>query len=487
MHITKSDYLLYKQCSKSFWFQKNQFEIMENVDNNEQMQKRTEVTVAARELLPGGKVVPYSNDLKEMIVATTQLIESGSTTIYGAAFEFSNLFVVCDMIKKIGETWTIFEVKSSTGVKERHLDDAAFQFYVVANNLPVSTVSLVHINNTYVRQGKLDFQELFRVQDVSEEIIDRLPVLLDDLQKMTKIQVGDMPVCGIGEHCSKYGKEDIECAAKSHCWSHIPSYSIFNVARLGKKAFSLHDRGIVNIKDIPDDFKLSEGQRLQVNAEKHNIEILDRVEIREHLTAFKFPLYFLDFETFQQAIPLFDNLKPYQQIPFQYSLHIIKDQFLPLEHKEFLGEEGVDPRRKLATKLIKDIPKNVTTIAYNMSFEKKVLKDLSELFPEFASHLLDIHENMVDLMIPFQKKWYFTNTMKGKYSIKNVLPALLPHEEALNYEHLSIQNGSMAMNIYERLHTLAPNDIMRVRQDLLAYCHLDTLAMVKIWEVLRAI
>lgn len=483
--ITKSDFLLFMQCEKSFWLHKHKPQLFDVSKNQSIMDKGNEVTEVARTLFPGGVLVPYSLDAKEMIAQTKKLIHEGVETIYEAAFEYEGCYVICDILQKRRDVWSVYEVKSSTDVKERHLDDITFQFYVVANNLPTETISLVHINHDYIRNGELNVKELFHVSEQTEYVVENVLQIPFLVERMKALLDEKEPKKDIGEYCNKYKKENFECGAKAYCWSHIPDYSVFNISRIGKKAYDLYDQGVVNLEDVPTHYKLSENQRWQVKAYQENLSIIEKETIREFLTSFTYPLYFLDFETFQQAIPLFNQLKPYEQIPFQYSLHIVENEEVPLVHKEFLAEEGKDPRRMLAERLVSDIPKGVTSVAYNMSFEKMVLRQLAGIFPDLSEHLLDIHDGMVDLMTPFQKKWYYTNEMKGSYSIKYVLPALLPNDPTLDYKQLTVQNGSMAMNLYERLHTFTQEEIQRIRQDLLAYCHLDTLAMVKIWQVLQ--
>lgn len=482
--ITKSDYLLFEQCEKSFWLHKHKPELFDTTKNQGILDKGNEVTEVARTLFPGGTLVPYSVDPKEMIQQTNELIRSGTTTLYEAAFEYEGCYVICDILHKKQDAWAIYEVKSSTGVKQRHLDDVTFQFYVIANNLPVESISLVHINNTYTRMGTLDVKQLFTIVDQTEYVVEHVLETPFFIERMSMLLAEKEPLLDIGEYCNKYKKDAFECGAKSYCWAHIPDYSVFNISRIGKKAYDLYSQGIVALDDVPPDYKLSDNQQWQVKAHKENSKIIDKENIRTFLSSWKNPLYFLDFETFQQAIPMFDQLKPYEQIPFQYSLHIKTSEEEPLLHKEFLAKEGEDPRRPLAERLVADIPTGVTSVAYNMSFEKMVLRQLATLFPDLAEHLLDIHDHMVDLMVPFQKKWYYTNDMKGSYSIKYVLPALLPNDPSLDYKQLTIQNGSMAMTIYERLHTFSEEEITQIRKNLRAYCHLDTLAMVKIWEVL---
>ena len=201
-----------------------------------------------------------------------------------------------------------------------------------------------------------------------------------------------------------------------------------------------------------------------------------------------YPFYFLDFETFQQAIPKYDGISPYMQIPFQYSLHYIEKEEGKIEHKEFLAEVGKDPRRSLAERLVKDIPLNACVLAYNMKFEKMVIKQLAEMYEDLREDLMLIHENMKDLMIPFDERMYYTKEMEGSYSIKYVLPALFLDSPELDYHNLNIiHNGSEAMNAFAELDKKTREEQEIIRKSLLEYCKLDTLAMVKIWEKLKKI
>ena len=186
------------------------------------------------------------------------------------------------------------------------------------------------------------------------------------------------------------------------------------------------------------------------------------------------------------AIPEYDGISPYDQVPFQYSLHYYEKEGAELKHKEFLAPASVDPRRKLAESLVKDIPKDVCVLAYNMSFEKNVIKKLANLYPDLNSHLMNIHSNINDLMIPFKNRDYYTKDMHGSYSIKYVLPALFPNDPDLDYQKLDlIHNGSEAMDSYANLSKMSKEVQKKVRNNLLKYCYLDTYAMVKIYDKLK--
>ena len=212
---------------------------------------------------------------------------------------------------------------------------------------------------------------------------------------------------------------------------------------------------------------------------------VNKTEIAKFLQSISYPLYFLDFETMQPVIPEYVGTKPYAQIPFQYSLHYIEHEGGELKHKEFLAESGVDPRRALAERLCEDIPRNVCTTAYNKKFECSVIAELAATFPDLAAHLLNIKDNIVDLLVPFQSGWYYNRAMGGSFSIKSVLPAIIPDDPSLNYHNLEgVHNGGEAMTIFPKIKDMSPEEQQTARQNLLKYCELDTYAMVKVWEEL---
>ena len=247
----------------------------------------------------------------------------------------------------------------------------------------------------------------------------------------------------------------------------------------------MYQNGIIKFDQIVDTADFSLAQQIQIESEQTNKTIINKDAIKEFINGLTYPLYHLDFETFQQAIPEWKGISPFMQIPFQFSLHI-EDENGDLDHKEFLAVEGIDPRYELARRLVEDIPTDVTVLAYNMGFEKGVIRKLAEMFEEFYEKLMLIHDNVQDLMTPFQKKDYYVPDMKGSYSIKLVLPSLVPEMADAYIELDGVQNGGEAMQTYARLaHMDDRQEVNRLREALLRYCELDTLAMVKILEKLK--
>ena len=492
--ISKSRYVNYRQCPKKLWLDVYHPERADEMDQTV-FENGTGVGELAQDLFPGGTLVTFDTEnpenIENMVRQTQELMQAGTDVIYEAAFSRSGLLAICDILVKVkgalGNQYDIYEVKSSTELKDVYIEDVAFQQYVLSLcGIDVRDTYVIYINSQYERQGDLDISSLFTIAPVTApaaalqaEVEQSLPGVFALLESEEEYQ------CDIGQHCT----DPYLCQFKTYCWRHIPEISVFNISRLAtKKKFEHYYNGVVTFEDaVKNNVSLNASQKLQIEAELHGIETVRVPEINRFLSSLHYPLYFLDFETFMLPVPPFDATRPYQQIPSQYSLHYISCENGPLCHKEFLAEEGRDPRPDLAKRLLEDIPSDACILAYNMSFEKGIIRDLAALFPLLCERLMNIHDHIVDLMEPFKNKAYYTKEMRGRYSIKAVLPALFPDDPSLSYENLGlIHDGSEAMNAYAGLPDLPEEQRLLVRQSLLAYCKLDTLAMVKIWEKLQS-
>ncbi|MFT5659912.1 MAG: hypothetical protein ACI9TV_000545 [Sulfurimonas sp.] len=492
MNLSKSLYTKAIQCPKALWLKKYKKEVLTPPDATALARFETGNVVGelACKLFPNGREVIYNPDDFEGMVETTQeWMEEGIEYIYEATFLYDGILVLVDVLKITPNGLEIYEVKSSSSVKDIYLHDVSIQLYVLKQlGYGVTSSYVVHIDNAYVRDDELDINKLFKIVDVSGEV-DALQVDIPNKLKEYETYLADRenePNIDIGSHC----KKPYECDAKEYCWKvqrNIPEYSVFNIFNLGsKKQIELYGQGIVNIEDIPESYAMTAIQKQKVQNWKDQATFIDEDKIKDFLDTLNYPIYHLDFETFQQAIPEWKGISPYQQIPFQYSLHIEHSDGT-IEHKELLGEDGVDPRYELAKRLVEDIPTDVTVLAYSMSFEKGVNAKLADSFPEFSNHLLSINDNVKDLMFPFQKKYYVTPQMQGSYSIKYVLPSLVP-EMAEAYKSLNgIQNGSDAMNAFPKLSSMSVDEKEKTRTALLEYCKLDTLAMVEVLKKLKEV
>ena len=480
MNLSKTRYCRGVQCKKILWLEQNKPEV-KKIANNESIFATGNLIHEIAKYLFGKHInIEYNDDLNEMISNTLITIDSYlKVVITEASFKYLNNFCSVDILKKDGNSYEIYEVKSSTEVNDIYLDDISYQVFVLLNlGYNVTKASIIHINSDYVFYDKLNLDELFKKVDVTEIAFAKQIQIKDKIEEISDY------MNSINEKVKPY-----PCPYFKYCTGHLPTNNIFNLKRIrNSKKFSLFNEGIVTYEDLLK-IKLDKAVKNQIEFELYNKEdYIDIDNIKDFLSSLTYPLYFLDFETYQQSIPKFNGVRPYMQIPFQYSLHYIEEENDTLKHKEFLAEPGIDPRRSLAEKLVKDIPDDVCVLAYNMSFEKTVIKNLANLYLDLKDHLMNIYDNIKDLMIPFKNGWYYNKDMQGSYSIKYVLPALFPNDETLNYRNLdNIHNGSEAMNAYANMRSLSKNEQETLRNNLLEYCKLDTYAMVKIWERLKEI
>jgi len=481
-YLSKTLFIKGLQCHKALYLQKYQPELKDEVSEAQEalFSSGREVGILAQQLFPGGIEIPYAGfSLSKQVKLTHKEIEQGTTTIYEAAFGYNGAFCKVDILHKGSTGWEIYEVKSSTGLKDVYDDDVAFQYYVLRRcGLPVSRVCLVHINNEYVKNGPIDVDQLFTIEDLTEIALEQESGVSEEIERQREMLQGQLPEIDIGEYCTN----PYDCDFLGHCWSHIPENSVFDLRERGVNKFELYRQGIIRMEDITD-YLLNMKQAIQVAGTVQKRDHIIQENIQDFLASLWHPLYFLDFETFMSPIPLFDGTRPYQQIPFQYSLHYLEHEGGELNHHEFLAAPNNDHRKDLIEKLIHEIPDNACVLAYNMSFERRVLEDCASFFPEYSDKIKTIIDNMRDLMLPFKNKDCYLWQMNGSYSIKAVLPALVPD---LSYENMEISTGDMAMNAYKTMcETDDPEKLERIRQSLLDYCRLDTLGMVRILEKLR--
>ena len=485
MNLSKSKYCNGIQCKKMLWLYEKHPELADDVANSSVLDNGTEVGKLAKNLFGKYTDIPFSEDLEEMIDNTKKALIDGADVITEASFLYDNNFCSVDILRRVGDSYDIYEVKSSTEVKDIYIDDASYQYYVLKKSgINVRNCYIVHINSNYVRDGELDLNELFSIQDITDHVLVKqsiIPGLISDFKDCADSK--DEPTLDIGEQCFK----PYDCPFFGYCSRHLKKPNIFDIRGMNiKTKFKLYRQGKSAFSDLIYE-KLNKKYIQQIDYELNDRPpYINKEAIKAFLDTLSYPLYFLDFETFQQPIPMFNGVRPYMQIPFQYSLHYIETENGVLKHKEFLGDGVSDPRRALAERLVEDIPMNSCSLAYNMMFEKMVIKNLAQLYPDLSEHLMNIHDNMKDLMIPFINRDYYCKAMQGSYSIKYVLPALYPNDPELDYHNLEdIHNGVEAMNGYANLSKLPLEEQELLRKNMLKYCGLDTFAMVKVLKKIK--
>ncbi len=497
--LSKSKYAKYCQCPKCLWMSVYKPEEEEIDPTSEaRFENGAEVGELARGVLGDyvdvtTKRADGSLDLQAMLEKTGRLMAEGTENICEAAFSYDGNYCAVDILHKTTDGWAIYEVKSTSFPEfngnpaklDKYLPDVAYQKWVLTKcGVHVTGVYLVCLNSDYVRQGELDLQSLFVINDMGD-------MLANEYDKVEKAQAAarkvlqqeEEPEMELWEGC----KKPYDCGYYNYCSRQLPSPSVFELYRLRfSDKLKYYRQGVLTFEEIKNE-KLTPVRRIQVESTLSGEPHIDKAVIKAFLDKLTYPLYFLDFETMQPAIPPYDGKKPYQQIPFQYSLHIIEREGGELIHKEHLGISGTDTMRPLAEQLCKDIPMNVCTLAYNKAFECTRIKEMAEAFPDLAEHLLNIKDHIEDLLVPFQQGAYYLPSMKGSFSVKVVLPALFPDDPSLDYHNLTggVQNGSQAMTVFPLIQKMEPDEQLHTRKALLEYCGLDTFAMVKIWEKLR--
>ena len=490
--LSKSKITRGLQCHKSLWLYKHQPELRVISDGQQAIFDRgTNVGLLAQQKFPGGIDASEGHDWPNFECADTTryLIGVGQKIIYEATFVYNKVLVAVDiLVMNEHGTWDAFEVKSTNGVKDPHMVDCAIQYYVMEGcGITLRSMSVMHFNREYVRQGELDIERLFIATDITRQVramqVDK-PSIIEELEAVQ--QRATCPDIKIGSHCSSpYG-----CDFMSHCWKHIPDYSVFDLTRGTDRGWELYRMGILEIADIPLDYFMSDRQGIQHKAEVTGEPHIYKEGIDRFLDDLEYPIYHFDFETMMSAVPLFDNSRTYQQIPFQFSVHIQSAVGGETEHREYLaptvpGISGSDPREELIKKMLEDLGTSGTILAYHCSFEVGRIKELARDFPQYAIPLLALNDRILDLELPFRKKYYYTRAMQGRSSIKKVLPALVPE---LSYADLTVQEGGTASTTFTSMHKGEyEGEYAATRQDLLDYCKRDTWAMVKLLEVLHKV
>lgn len=480
--LSKSQFTRGLQCHKSLWLYKNKPELRAEPDEATlaKFEVGYEVGSLAQQLFPNGTLIEFDRTkFKEKIAETQAKIAAGAKTIYEAAFSFEDVFVMADILHKGARGWELYEVKSSTSVKDYHLPDTAVQYYVITGiGLKVVKAHVVHLNNEYVREGELDVNELFTIADITDEVRDIQAFVKTELAKQRKMLGKGLPAIEIGPHCDN----PYPCDFGDHCWKGVPKDSVFEVRERGIDPYALYHQGIVKQKDIPLDI-LNPKQRFQVESTLKKRNWIDADKVDEFLQRLWYPLCYIDFETFRPAVPRFDSSWTYQQIPFQYSAYVQEKAGGKLTHHEFLAESCDDPRKAILDSIVKMVPKGACLVAYNASFEIRCLRELAEFYPKHQARVNKMVDSFVDLMDLFKQRDVYFWQVKGSYSLKAVLPALVP---GMDYDGLEIAEGGQAEQAYFALcATDDAKERARIRKALLAYCKQDTLGMVEIVKRLR--
>lgn len=490
--ISKTDYLLWRECPKNAWLKKHRLDIYKKypLSSFEKLIIETgnEVEQVARELFPTGVLIHGRDEDAEK--ETREFLEVKEATLFQPVFHKEGFLAAVDVLKFNEETgkYTICEIKASNDIDEKvHFYDLAFQVNLLRMcGLPVEKMKLMYLNKEYVREGDLEITKLFKIDDVTSEIEALCPKVMEEMGIVLSYLSNKTEPKG---HCDCVFKgRSGHCTTFHYSNPDIPEYGVHDISRIGaskSKLRELIDGNIFELHKIPDDIVFSDIQQNQIEAHVKDKITIDKESIREELDNLVFPLYFLDYETFPSAIPRFDGFSPYQQIPFQYSLHVLhsSDDKEP-EHFEFLYDEQDDPSIALVESLQQDIGPTGSVIVWNKGFEMGRNEEMAKRIPWAREFMDSVNSRLYDLMDIFKKQYYVDKKFRGKTSIKKILPVLAPK---FSYENLVIKEGGTASESWNKITTtkISKAEKNKIMKDLKIYCGRDSEAMYVIWRALE--
>jgi hypothetical protein len=482
--LSKSRFLAGLQCLLRLWYQCYDRDLASEVSTAQQavFDAGHEVGRLATQLYPDGVLIdePYYQH-KQAIQSTLKAIQDPKVkAIYEAAFVHESVRIRVDILERLEDgSWNMVEVKSSTSVKDVYYPDVAVQYYVLEGcGLKIGQAGILHIDNQYVYDGQnLDLDSLFALEDLTDDIKSMQPEIPSSLAELKAMLTNsDAPKIQPSKHCHK----PYDCEFWNQCTKDMPEFWIYNINGIGQnKLDELSNMGVQDISNIPATFPLSQIQdRIRVSVTNQQEYISD--QLKAELNNVEYPVHFLDFETIGPAIPRYAGTRPYQTIPFQWSDHILYEDG-KMDHREYLCNEDKDPREEFTQTLLDALGTEGSIVIYT-SYETGVLNSIIEHFPHYADELWAIIDRFKDLHAIIRNN-YYQPKFYGSFSLKYVLPALLPE---MSYEKLSIQDGMQASLEYlQMIDSVTPEDEKsKIRDDLLTYCRQDTLAMVKIRDVL---
>lgn len=461
--LTKSDFLLFLEAPRHLWANKhNLIDKTPSEFDVHIMEQGYEVEVLAREYASKHVLKPNESMRVQDTFVDAQFTARTDILIY----------------KPNTDSYDLYEIKSGTSIKKENLFDVTYQFLIITKQIKIDRVFILHLNSKYIREDHLDLYELFIAEDVTHEVYDHL----DRVNEWKKIalQTANAPSVENTTAClSPKG-----CPCPEICFPGLPEVSIFDIPILSaKKKTELLNCGITDIRDVPKNFELSSKQRQIVDVAQACQELINRAAIKKEMDQFKFPLYFLDYETCLSAVPLFNGYKPQQNIVFQYSLHKLDSPNALTQHTEHLTTTMQDPSKSLIKQLQADIGNLGTVFVWNKTFEKTRNKEMAAIHPEYRDFLEALNSRIYDLGDFINLGYYLHPKFKGSWSLKTVLPVMVPE---LGYDEMQISKGDQAMTAWWKLINGALTDeaVEKTKAMLLEYCKLDTRAMVEIWKVL---
>ena len=441
------------QCHKQLWWRVHDAKAPELTADpwlQNRFDQSTDVGLVAREYVPGAR--------------------------YETSVSTDEAAVVVDVL----DGPVLVEVKATNSLKKEHIPDVAVQVHILRQaGLPVPRAEVMHLNPK-CRFPNLD--DLFVREDVTEKVDLFLPVVPGEMRAQLEMLAGPLPDVPVGEHCARPHK----CPFLGRCWPTLPEHHVSTLYTIQRrKVAEYHAQGIETMHDLPSELELSVIHARQVKAVTTGQMVMEP-SLAGAVADFESPLAYLDFETVSYAIPRFSGCRPWENMPVQFSVHREgptggNKRFT---HSAYVADGPGDPRPAIAQQLIRACAGAKRIVAYYATFERECLRNIAEAVPHLASELLGISERLIDLL-PLVRNHIYHPDFGGSFSLKRVLPALVP---GLSYADLSINEGETASLQLMRLmfeETLKGEERAELRRALLAYCERDTWAMVKLLERIR--
>ncbi|MCX6715445.1 MAG: DUF2779 domain-containing protein [Candidatus Taylorbacteria bacterium] len=488
--IDKTTYLAYRQCPKNAWLKVNKPELHALFELSEFEKSLSDmghmVEVMAQKMFPDA-VKDKTGDSVPVLFQPTFIFEGFLARADVMAYDTAT------------NLWNLYEIKASNSLKNTneldYIEDVAFQSVIIRNlSLGLGKIFIIYLNKEYIRGDELDIKKLFVTEDATERVMEREKATLNRMHQAKK-DILEKSEQELACECIYTGRS-AHCTTFAYSHPKVPKYSVHDLARIGSSKNALHsliDDGIYGLGDIPPDFHLTEIQRNQVMVYQTKRPFSDHKAIKGELAGLQYPLYFLDYETYASAVPLFKGFSPFQQIPFQFSLHVVegfeKDSDVAdssiVDNFEYLHQADSDPSLMIIEELHELIGPKGSIIVWNKSFEQSINEQLAERHPEHKNFLDDVNKRIYDLRDIFTKQLYVHHGFEGKTSIKKVLPVLVPEESS--HKDLEIKEGASASKKWYDMvfgNDLVPTEKEIILKDLMDYCGLDTYAMYAIWRFL---
>jgi predicted RecB family nuclease len=483
--ISKSKFMAGRQCPKRLFFQVHQPELAAEPDASSEaiIEQGREVGMLARQMFPGGVEV-RNEGLDKAIRITRELTANREVpAIFEGTFEHGGVLVRVDVLQRQGKRWKLIEVKSTTDLKDHHLEDVAIQYRVLSRSgLEMASACLAHVNRNYIYPGgEIDPRGFFRVRNVTRRVQRLQPKLTLQLRSEFRVlAMPQPPEIAPGRHCT----DPVTCEFFERCNPPRPHDHIGFLPRIHASAMEeLEEMGVESVRDIPEDFELTEIQRRAAKCVQTGKPWFDIAGLQSALGALRYPLFLMDFESVNHCVPPYAGMRPYDHLCFQFSVHLLREPGAEPEHYDFLATDASDPRREFINSLCAALGQTGSIVVYS-SFESQRLSELASWLPEFAHQVGAIQGRLFDLL-PIVREHVYHPAFGGSYSLKSVLPALVPE---MTYDGMEVADGKAAGLVWERLIRDASGEEAereRSRKALLDYCCQDTLGLAKIIEKLR--